>query len=55
MNKNIKTFDEWAILNKDEGMEKGHHASVAHMLDIIKKNIQKNIQSLILDVETVGW
>lgn len=42
MNKNIKTFDEWAMLNKDEGMEKGHHASVAHMLDILKKkNIQK--------------
>ena len=43
MNKNIKTFDEWAILNKDEGMEKGHHASVAHMLDIIKKKIYKQI------------
>ena len=41
MNKNIKTFDEWAILNKDEGMEKGHHASVAHMLDIIKKKYTK--------------
>ena len=42
MNKNIKTFDEWAMLNKDEGMEKGHHASVAHMLDILKKKkIQK--------------
>jgi len=37
MNKNIKTFDEWAMLNKDEGMEKGHNASVAHMLDIFKK------------------
>ena len=36
MNKNIKTFDEWAILNKDEGMEKGHHASVAHMLEMLK-------------------
>ena len=42
MNKNIKTFDEWAVLNKDEGMEKGHHASVTHMLDIIKKKYTKN-------------
>ena len=41
MNKNITTFDEWARLNKDEGMEKGHHASVAHMLDIIKKKYTK--------------
>ena len=35
MNKNILTFDEWAILGKDAGMEKGHHASVSHMLKII--------------------
>ena len=27
MNKNIMTFDEWAILGKDEGMERGHHKS----------------------------
>ena len=37
MNKNILTFDEWAILGKDKGMEKGHNASVQHML----KNVFK--------------
>ena len=35
MNKNILTFDEWAVLGKDQGMEKGHHASVQHMLNNI--------------------
>ena len=44
MNKNIMTFDEWAILGKDEGMEKGHHNSVAHMLNDIFEFYQKNNQ-----------
>ena len=41
MNKNILTFDKWATLGKDEGMERGHHASVAHMLNIIFKCYEK--------------
>ena len=41
MNKNILTFDEWAILGKDAGMEKGHHASVSHMLKIIFYEYEK--------------
>jgi len=41
MNKNIMTFDEWAIMNKDEGMEKGHHASVEHMFQMIIKKYSK--------------
>ena len=44
MNKNIMTFDSWAILNKDEGMEKGHHAPVKHMLKLIFEYHQKNNQ-----------
>ena len=42
MNKNILTFDEWAILGKDEGMERGHRNSVEHM----KKYIFKYYQNL---------
>ena len=44
MNKNIMTFDEWAILGKDKGMEKGHHNSVTHMLDDVFEYYQKNNQ-----------
>ena len=44
MNKNIMTFDSWAILNKDEGMEKGHHTPVKHMLKLIFEYYQKNNQ-----------
>ena len=41
MNKNILTFDKWARQGKDEGMERGHHASVEHMLNIIFKYYEK--------------
>ena len=41
MNKNIMTFDEWAIMNKDEGMEKGHHASVEHMFQLLNKTFKE--------------
>ena len=44
MNKNIMTFDEWAILGKDKGMEKGHNASVSHMLKEVFEYYQKNGQ-----------
>ena len=29
------TFDEWAILGKDEGMERGHYDSVKHMFKLV--------------------
>ena len=44
MNKNILTFDEWAILGKDQGMEKGHNASVRHMLNNVFTHYEKNGQ-----------
>ena len=28
MNKNINTFNQWALLDKDKGMEKGHATAV---------------------------
>lgn len=57
MNKNILTFDEWAILGKDEGMEKGHHASVEHMKNHILKFSQNlNYKYSFLDLGCGnGW
>ena len=57
MNKNILTFDEWAILGKDEGMEKGHHASVQHMTRAIFNYYQKkNKKYSLLDLGCGnGW
>tara|TARA_B100000029_G_scaffold397508_1_gene395805 strand:- start:2196 stop:2813 length:618 start_codon:yes stop_codon:yes gene_type:complete len=44
MNKNILTFDEWAVLGKDQGMERGHNASVQHMLKNIFTHYEKSGQ-----------
>ena len=46
MNKNIMTFDEWAILGKDEGMERGHHNSVEHMFKMIEEKKYKNYSAI---------
>ena len=42
MNKNITTFDEWALLGKDRGMERGHHNSVKHMFEMVIKKQASN-------------
>ena len=57
MNKNILTFDEWAILNKDQGMEKGHEKSVQHMLSVIfKYHEMKKKKYSIIDIGCGnGW
>lgn len=54
MNKNIMTFDEWAILGKDEGMERGHHKSVEHMFKMILEKNYKNYTALDLGCGN-GW
>ena len=36
-NTNIKIFNNWALKNKDIGMEKGHASSVNKMLSIINE------------------
>ena len=43
-NVNINIFDNWALKDKDKGMEKGHASSVSVMLDIIsnRTNIVNN-------------
>ena len=57
MNKNILKFDEWAILNKDLGMEIGHSKSVAHMLKIIFSQKEKSLMNYnVLDLGCGnGW
>tara|TARA_Y100001970_G_C13960632_1_gene712960 strand:- start:117 stop:737 length:621 start_codon:yes stop_codon:yes gene_type:complete len=35
MNINIKTFNDWALENKDLNMQKGHESSVNRMFDLI--------------------
>ena len=39
MSKAIKTFNEWAYVGKDLGMEKNHLPSVSKMLDLIPNHI----------------
>ena len=34
---NINIFDQWAVENKDVGMEKGHQPSVNKMISIISE------------------
>jgi trans-aconitate methyltransferase len=41
MNINIDTFNEWALLDKDKGMEDGHASSVSKIFEII--STQKSI------------
>ena len=36
MNINIDTFNKWALLDKDEGMERGHASSVSKMFEIFE-------------------
>ena len=47
MSKAIKTFNEWANLGKDLGMEKNHLPSVSKMLDLIPKHILSKAFSFI--------
>tara|TARA_B100001750_G_C15475322_1_gene582154 strand:+ start:678 stop:1289 length:612 start_codon:yes stop_codon:yes gene_type:complete len=39
LNKNIKLFNDWAIIGKDKGMEDGHADSVTKMLSLIPDSI----------------
>lgn len=38
-NVNINIFNDWALQNKDQGMEKGHAKSVSEMLKIVNEYI----------------
>ena len=33
-------FHDWALVGKDEGMERGHAASVSEMLSFISKQVE---------------
>ena len=57
MNINIKTFNNWALQNKDEGMEKGHTSSVNKIFEIISSEssiIKKSFNFLDLGCGN-GW
>ena len=43
-NININTFNNWAIVGKDEGMEKGHAPAVNKMLDIINSKTFNHVK-----------
>ena len=56
MNINIKTFDKWAKLNKDESMEKGHQNSVDKMFEIIEQSKIINNSFSFIDIGCGnGW
>ena len=47
-------FSEWAILGKDEGMERGHAASVKAMLDIAMPRVKEGFSAIDLGCGN-GW
>ena len=57
MNKNIATFEQWAVLGKDKGMEQGHQSAVSHMLKMIFNEYEnKNQKYSIIDLGCGnGW
>lgn len=54
MNKNITTFDNWAKIDKDEKMAKGHLPAVNYMLDSIKEKFDKNFDFIDIGCGN-GW
>ena len=57
MNINIDTFNKWALLDKDKGMERGHANSVSKMFEIFEsENSIINIPFKFLDLGCGnGW
>ena len=47
MNRNINLFNNWALKDKDKGMEKGHANSVEKMISLIPEKITSNKFSFI--------
>ncbi|MDP6870525.1 MAG: class I SAM-dependent methyltransferase [Candidatus Poseidoniaceae archaeon] len=50
----VDVFHEWAQLGKDEGMERGHAASVGHMLDMILPKLPDGFSAIDLGCGN-GW
>ena len=49
-----EVFSKWALMGKDEGMEKGHYQSVKAMLDLAIPQIQENFTAIDLGCGN-GW
>ena len=47
-------FSEWALIGKDEGMEKGHAASVKAMLELVLPKLNSNFSAIDLGCGN-GW
>ena len=49
-----EVFDHWAVIGKDEGMEKGHAAAVKEMLEFIEKTRIKPFNAIDIGCGN-GW
>ena len=49
-----EVFSKWALMGKDEGMEKGHYQSVKAMLDLVIPQIQEDFTAIDLGCGN-GW
>ena len=47
-------FSEWALIGKDEGMERGHAASVKAMLELALPKVKSNFSTIDLGCGN-GW
>jgi|TARA_B100001741_G_scaffold313464_1_gene319778 trans-aconitate methyltransferase len=44
--KAVEIFSEWALIGKDEGMEKGHFNSVTEMLSLVSHHLKPNFSAI---------
>ena len=50
----VNLFSEWAKLNRDEGMERGHSASVDAIIAAVKGRLPSEFTAIDLDAEMDG-
>ena len=44
--KAVDLFSEWALIGKDEGMQKGHLSSVTEMLSLVSPRLKSNFSAI---------
>ena len=51
-----EVFHDWALVGKDEGMERGHAASVSEMIEFISQKVpEPHLLQLMSDAVMAGW
>ena len=50
----VDVFSQWALIGKDEGMEKGHSSSVKAMLELALPNVNDDFSAIDLGCGN-GW